>query len=57
MGFTSQQNTHAHYTENTIQIEAGDLDEVCSPKQLKLALYLGIIERAHNQVTVCTRCI
>ena len=41
---------HAHYAQNAIQIEAGELDAVCLlAKQLQLALYLGIIERAQDR--------
>ena len=41
---------HAHYAQNAIQIEAGELDAVCVlAKQLQLALYLGIIERAQDR--------
>ena len=41
---------HAHYANNAIQIEAGELDTLCVlAKELKLALYLGIIERAKNR--------
>ena len=32
------------------EIEAGDLDEICAlAKELKLAVYLGLIERAKNR--------
>jgi nitrilase len=41
---------HAHYSKQSIQIEAGDLDEICAlAKELKLAVYLGLIERAKNR--------
>ncbi len=41
---------HAHYAKNAIQIEAGDLTTLCAlAKTLKLAVYLGIIERAKNR--------
>ena len=41
---------HAHYANNAIQIEAGDLDSFCKmAKELKLAVYLGIIERAKDR--------
>lgn len=41
---------HAHYANNAIQIEAGDLDSICKlAKELKLAVYLGIIERAKDR--------
>ena len=37
---------HAHYVRNSVTIEAGDLDAVCTlAKKYKLATYLGIIER------------
>ena len=41
---------HAHYARNAIQIELGELDSVCSlAKENKIAIYLGIIERARNR--------
>ena len=41
-----QKEIHAHYLRNAIQIEAGDLDQVCKVcKDLSIATYLGIIER------------
>ena len=41
---------HAHYVRNSIQIEAGDLDQMCKlSKENKIAIYLGIIERAKNR--------
>jgi nitrilase len=37
---------HAHYLHNSVTIENGDLDEVCSmAKEHNIAIYLGIIER------------
>jgi len=37
---------HAHYLRNSVTIENGDLDEVCSiAKENSIATYLGIIER------------
>ncbi len=37
---------HAHYTRNSIQIEAGELDSICAlSKENKIAIYLGIMER------------
>lgn len=37
---------HAHYLRNSVTIENGDLDEVCSmAKEHSIATYLGIIER------------
>ena len=47
---TMQKEIHAHYTRNAIQIEAGELDELCmTAKQHEIAVYLGIIERAQNR--------
>ncbi|MBU2948702.1 carbon-nitrogen hydrolase family protein [Zobellia uliginosa] len=41
---------HAHYARNSVQIELGELDSVCSlAKENKIAIYLGIIERARNR--------
>lgn len=41
---------HAEYVRNSIQIEAGELDAVCElAKQHKIAVYLGIMERAKNR--------
>jgi nitrilase len=41
---------HAHYIRNAIQIEAGDLDQICKlSKENNIAIYLGIIERAKNR--------
>jgi len=37
---------HAHYVKNSITIEKGDLNAICSlAKQHNMAIYLGIIER------------
>ncbi|MBU2975380.1 carbon-nitrogen hydrolase family protein [Zobellia sp. B3R18] len=41
---------HAHYARNSVQIELGELDSVCLlAKEHKIAVYLGIIERAQNR--------
>ncbi len=41
---------HAHYTRNAIQIEAGELDDICQlAAENNIAIYLGIIERAQNR--------
>ena len=41
---------HAHYVRNSIQIEAGELDTICQlAKKYKIAIYLGIIERAKDR--------
>ncbi len=41
---------HAHYVRNAIQIEMGELDSVCKlAKKNKIAIYLGIMERAKNR--------
>lgn len=45
-----QKEIFAHYLKNSINIERGDLDEVCeTAKRLKIAVYLGIAERAENR--------
>lgn len=45
-----QKEIHAHYIRNAVQIEAGELDEVCKlAKEHKIAVYLGIIERGKNR--------
>lgn len=47
---TVQKEIHAHYIRNAVQIEAGDLNEICGlAKEFKMAIYLGIIERAKNR--------
>lgn len=47
---TIQKEIHAHYIRNAVQIENGDLNEICSlAKDYKIAVYLGIIERAKNR--------
>jgi len=41
---------HAHYVQNAIQIEAGDLDAICElAKTNAMAIYLGIMERAQDR--------
>ena len=41
-----QKEIHAHYAQNAVVIEHGDLDTVCSlAKEHQIAIYLGIIER------------
>ena len=41
---------HATYVKNSIQIEAGELDRICDlAKTNKIAVYLGIMERAKNR--------
>ncbi len=47
---TDQKQLHAHYIQNAINIEAGDLDSICqAAKQYQVALYLGVIEKASNR--------
>lgn len=47
---TIQKEIHAHYIRNAIQIESGELDEICSlAKNNNMAIYLGLIERAKNR--------
>ena len=41
---------HAHYVRNSIQIEAGELESICKlAKKHRMAIYLGIMERAKNR--------
>lgn len=45
-----QKELHAHYIRNAIQIEKGELDQVCTlARENKIAIYLGIIERAPDR--------
>ena len=45
-----QKELHAHYLRNAVQIEEGELDVLCKlAKENKIAVYLGIIERAKNR--------
>jgi nitrilase len=45
-----QKEIHAHYVQNAIQIEKGELDEICQlAKKYHMAVYLGIIERAKDR--------
>lgn len=45
-----QKALHAHYARNAVQLEQGDLDEICQlAKYYGMAIYLGMIERAHNR--------
>jgi len=45
-----QKEIHAHYMRSAIQIEAGDLNRICSlAKEKSIAVYLGTIERAQNR--------
>jgi nitrilase len=45
-----QKEIHAHYIRNSVQVEAGDLDSLCSLcKDHNIATYVGIIERAKNR--------
>lgn len=47
---TMQKEIHAHYIRNAIQIEAGDLNSIClMAKENKIAVYLGLIERAQDR--------
>ncbi len=41
---------HAHYTRNAVDIERGDLKEICTlAKKHNIAIYLGIIERPQDR--------
>ncbi len=45
-----QKEIFAHYLRNSINIERGDLKEVCeTAKRLQIAIYLGIAEKAENR--------
>ena len=45
-----QKEIHAHYIRNSIKLEAGELNGICQlAKEHKIAVYLGIIERAKNR--------
>ena len=45
-----QKEIFAHYSDQAVTIEAGHLDAVCAVlKELKMACYLGIIERAGDR--------
>jgi nitrilase len=45
-----QKELHAHYIRNAVQIEKGDLQEVCQlAQQHHIAVYLGMIERAQDR--------
>ncbi len=47
---TVNKELHAKYVRNSIQIEAGELDDICRlAKENKLAVYIGIMERAKNR--------
>ncbi len=45
-----QKEIHAHYLRNAVQIEAGELNDICDlAKEHKIAIYLGVIERPKNR--------
>lgn len=45
-----QKEIHAHYVQNSITIEKGELATICNlAKEYHMAIYLGIIERAQNR--------
>lgn len=45
-----QKEIHAHYVQNSITIEKGELATICNlAKEHHMAIYLGIIERAQNR--------
>lgn len=45
-----QKEMHAHYISNSIQIEKGEINDICLlAKKTKIAIYLGLIERALNR--------
>jgi nitrilase len=47
---TDQKEIHAHYMDQSVQIEAGHLNKICAKaKEYTMAVYLGIIERAKDR--------
>lgn len=45
-----QKELYAHYLKNAVQIERGELNEICLlAKKYSLSIYLGIIERAKDR--------
>lgn len=45
-----QKEIHAHYVRNAVQIEKDDLEGICKEaKKYKIAVYLGVIERAADR--------
>lgn len=45
-----QKEIHAHYVRNSITIEKGELTSICLlARKYKMAVYLGIMERAFNR--------
>lgn len=47
---TVNKEIHAHYVRNSIQIETGELESICKlAAKRKIAVYLGIMERAQNR--------
>lgn len=45
-----QKELFAHYVRNAVTPEKGELDELCKlAKEMKIAIYLGFIERAKNR--------
>ena len=45
-----QKEIHAHYIRNSVTIEKGELDSICSlAQEHNIAIYLGIMERAQNR--------
>lgn len=45
-----QKEIHAHYVQNSITIEKGELHSICAlAKEYNIAVYLGIMERAANR--------
>lgn len=45
-----QKEIYSHYAQNSIQIEKGELEKICSlAKENKISVYLGMIERAKDR--------
>lgn len=46
----SNKELYAHYVRNAVEINKGDIDAICLlAKKYKMAIYLGIIERAEDR--------
>lgn len=52
-----QKQFFAHYARNAIDVDAGDLDQVCQQaKEHKIAVYLGTIERPQDRTSMSLYC-
>jgi len=54
---SKQKLMFAHYSKNSVDIEAGDLNEVCAvAKKHSIAVYLGIVERPQDRTGFSLYC-